>query len=67
MAMFRRRRLRGGRRLGSRSGFDEAATISASTRTVPELWWLIHNIDAGPHLFPRRRAMAVQLRAGGEV
>jgi len=26
--------------------FDEAATISASTRTVPELWRLIHNIDA---------------------
>jgi mannosyltransferase len=26
--------------------FDEAATISASTRTVPELSRLIHNIDA---------------------
>ena len=26
--------------------FDEAATISASTRSVPELWRLIHNIDA---------------------
>src|SRR5262245_61412972 len=25
--------------------FDEAATISASTRSVPELWRLIHNID----------------------
>jgi mannosyltransferase len=26
--------------------FDEAATISASTRSVPELWRLVHNIDA---------------------
>jgi mannosyltransferase len=26
--------------------FDEAATISASTRSVPELWRLTHNIDA---------------------
>lgn len=26
--------------------FDEAATISASTRTVPELWRMVHNIDA---------------------
>jgi mannosyltransferase len=26
--------------------FDEAATISASTRSVPELWRLLHNIDA---------------------
>jgi mannosyltransferase len=26
--------------------FDEAATISASTRSVPELWRMIHNIDA---------------------
>jgi mannosyltransferase len=26
--------------------FDEAATISASTRSVPELWRLIHHIDA---------------------
>jgi mannosyltransferase len=26
--------------------FDEAATISASTRSAPELWRLIHNIDA---------------------
>lgn len=26
--------------------FDEAATISASTRSVPQLWRLIHNIDA---------------------
>lgn len=26
--------------------FDEAATISASTRTVPELWRLLGNIDA---------------------
>lgn len=26
--------------------FDEAATISASTRSVPELWRLIQNIDA---------------------
>jgi mannosyltransferase len=26
--------------------FDEAATISGSTRSVPELWRLIHNIDA---------------------
>jgi mannosyltransferase len=26
--------------------FDEAATISASTRTVPQLWGLLHNIDA---------------------
>jgi mannosyltransferase len=26
--------------------FDEAATISASSRSVPELWRLIHNIDA---------------------
>lgn len=26
--------------------FDEAATISASTRSVPELWQLVHNIDA---------------------
>jgi mannosyltransferase len=26
--------------------FDEAATISASTRSVPELWGLLHNIDA---------------------
>lgn len=26
--------------------FDEAATISASTRSVPELWRLMHNIDA---------------------
>lgn len=26
--------------------FDEAATISASTRSVPELWRMLHNIDA---------------------
>jgi len=26
--------------------FDEAATISASTRSVPDLWRLVHNIDA---------------------
>lgn len=26
--------------------FDEAATISASTRTVPELWRMLSNIDA---------------------
>lgn len=26
--------------------FDEAATISASTRSVPALWGLLHNIDA---------------------
>ena len=26
--------------------FDEAATISASTRTVPELWRMLGNIDA---------------------
>jgi mannosyltransferase len=26
--------------------FDEAATISASTRTVPELWRMVGNIDA---------------------
>lgn len=26
--------------------FDEAATISGSTRSVPELWRLIHNVDA---------------------
>ena len=26
--------------------FDEAATISASTRSVPQLWGLLHNIDA---------------------
>ena len=26
--------------------FDEAATISASTRSVPQLWRLLHNIDA---------------------
>lgn len=26
--------------------FDEAATISASTRTVPQLWAMVHNIDA---------------------
>ncbi|WP_286137416.1 glycosyltransferase family 39 protein [Mycobacterium sp. IS-3022] len=26
--------------------FDEAATISASTRSIPELWRLLHNIDA---------------------
>jgi mannosyltransferase len=26
--------------------FDEAATISAATRSVPELWRLLHNIDA---------------------
>jgi mannosyltransferase len=26
--------------------FDEAATISASSRSVPELWALLHNIDA---------------------
>jgi mannosyltransferase len=26
--------------------FDEAATISASTRSVSELWGLLHNIDA---------------------
>ena len=26
--------------------FDEAATISASTRPVPALWGLLHNIDA---------------------
>ncbi|MCK0173283.1 glycosyltransferase family 39 protein [Mycolicibacterium sp. F2034L] len=26
--------------------FDEAATISASTRSLPELWGLLHNIDA---------------------
>jgi len=26
--------------------FDEAATITASTRSVPELWRLLHNIDA---------------------
>ena len=26
--------------------FDEAATISASTRSVPQLWAMLHNIDA---------------------
>lgn len=26
--------------------FDEAATISASTRSIPALWGLLHNIDA---------------------
>ncbi|MFM9035108.1 MAG: hypothetical protein ACKOQ4_12655 [Mycobacterium sp.] len=26
--------------------FDEAATISAGTRTLPELWRMVHNIDA---------------------
>lgn len=26
--------------------FDEAATISAATRSVPQLWGLLHNIDA---------------------
>ena len=26
--------------------FDEAATICASTRSVPDLWQLLHNIDA---------------------
>lgn len=26
--------------------FDEAATISASTRSVPQMWGLLHNIDA---------------------
>jgi mannosyltransferase len=26
--------------------FDEAATISASTRSVPDLWGLVHHIDA---------------------
>lgn len=26
--------------------FDEAATISAATRTVPQLWQMVHNIDA---------------------
>jgi mannosyltransferase len=26
--------------------FDEAATISASTRSLPQLWQLLHNIDA---------------------
>lgn len=26
--------------------FDEAATISAGTRSVPELWLMVHNIDA---------------------
>jgi mannosyltransferase len=26
--------------------FDEAATISAATRSVPELWQMVHNIDA---------------------
>lgn len=26
--------------------FDEAATISAGTRSVPELWRVVHNIDA---------------------
>ncbi|MBO0680646.1 glycosyltransferase family 39 protein [Mycolicibacterium sp. S2-37] len=26
--------------------FDEAATVSASTRSLPELWRLLHNIDA---------------------
>lgn len=26
--------------------FDEAATISAGTRSVPELWRMVHNIDA---------------------
>ncbi|KUI47851.1 hypothetical protein AU198_22465 [Mycobacterium sp. GA-1199] len=26
--------------------FDEAATISASTRSIPQLWGLLHNIDA---------------------
>jgi mannosyltransferase len=25
-------------------GFDEAATISASTRSVPELWRLLHTV-----------------------
>lgn len=25
--------------------FDEAATISAATRSVPELWQMVHNID----------------------
>ncbi|KUI34113.1 hypothetical protein AU197_05785 [Mycobacterium sp. IS-1590] len=31
--------------------FDEAATISASTRSIPQLWGLLHNIDAvhGPY------------------
>ena len=31
--------------------FDEAATISAATRSVPELWQMVHNIDAvhGPY------------------
>lgn len=31
--------------------FDEAATISASTRSLPELWRLIHNIDAVHSLY----------------
>jgi mannosyltransferase len=26
--------------------FDEAATISAGTRSIPDLWRLVHNIDA---------------------
>jgi mannosyltransferase len=26
--------------------FDEAATISAGTRSIPELWAMVHNIDA---------------------
>jgi mannosyltransferase len=26
--------------------FDEAATISASTRSLPQLWGMLHNIDA---------------------
>ncbi len=26
--------------------FDEAATISAGTRSIPELWRMVHNIDA---------------------
>ena len=26
--------------------FDEAATISAGTRSIPELWRMLHNIDA---------------------
>ena len=26
--------------------FDEAATISAGTRSIPDLWRMVHNIDA---------------------
>ena len=40
--------------------FDEAATISASTRSVPELWRLIHNIDAVHGLFYLAHARLVR-------